>query len=172
MENGLEWACKASIGLESAFNRGNDGYGIDMAKSAKSLSERIAERAQKKKQPGRAGKNRAAFLAVRDEVRQALDDGWPVKDVWETLYAEGAIAFRYDAFIGYVKKLIRQPATAAAPSIPAVQEAPARPATPAKTPTAKPKPSPAPATPEPVVTKPNTPAGFSFDSTPRKEDLL
>lgn len=142
-----------------------------MAKSGKSLSERIAERAKKKKQPGRAGKNRAAFLAVRDEVRQSLDDGWPVKDVWETLYDEGAIAFRYDAFIGYVKKLIRQPATVA-PSIPVVQEAPARPAIPAKTPMAIPKPTLKPATRDPVVTKPSTPGSFSFDSTPRKEDLL
>ena len=142
-----------------------------MAKSGKSLSERIAERAQKKKQPGRAGKNRAAFLAVRDEVRQALDDGWPVKDVWETLYEEGAIAFRYDAFIGYVKKLIRQPATVTLP-VPVVQEAPARPATPAKTPAAKPKPTPAPTTPAPVVTKPSTPASFSFDSTPGTAALL
>ena len=137
-----------------------------MAKSGKSLSERIAERAKTKKQPGRASKNRAAFLAVRDEVRQALDDGWPVKEVWETLYAEGAISFRYDAFIGYVRKLIRQP-QATSPTVAAVPEPPAKPHAPTR-----PKKELASGSAEPVVTKPSTPGGFSFDSTPKKEDLL
>lgn len=142
-----------------------------MAKSGKSLSERIAERAQKNKQPGRAGKNRAAFLAIRDEVRKSLDDGWSVKEVWQTLYDEGAINFRYDAFIGYVRKLIRQPATLTTP-VPVVQESPAVSATPTKAPAPKPKPTPKPATHDPVVTTPSTSGSFSFDSTPRKEDLL
>lgn len=32
-----------------------------------------------------------------------------MKEVWETLYEEKALPFRYDAFIGYVNKLIRRP---------------------------------------------------------------
>lgn len=76
----------------------------------KSLSERIAERAQRKQKKGRGGPNRAAFLAIRGEIAKALDDGWPVKEVWETLAEEGAIKFGYDAFLGYVKKLILTPA--------------------------------------------------------------
>ncbi len=60
---------------------------------AKTLSQRIAERA-KTKLPSKSGKNRAAFLAVRDEVRQSLIDGWPVKSIWETLFDEGKVAFR------------------------------------------------------------------------------
>ena len=73
---------------------------------AKSLSERIALRVSAR-QPSRTGKNRASFLAVRDDVRKALDDGWPVKAIWDTLSAEGKIEFGYDAFIGYVNRLIR-----------------------------------------------------------------
>jgi hypothetical protein len=70
-----------------------------------SLSQRIAEHA-KTKAPTVAGKNRAAFLTVREEVKGALDDGWPIKTVWETLREEGKIEFGYDAFIRYVDRLI------------------------------------------------------------------
>jgi hypothetical protein len=69
------------------------------------LSQRIAERSKTKKTAAK-GKNRAAFLALRDEIKDALDDGWPVKVIWETLREEGKIAFGYDAFSRYVNRLI------------------------------------------------------------------
>jgi len=72
----------------------------------KSLSDRIAERMNTRKLT-RSGRNRANFLAVRNEVKQAIDDGWPIKAIWATLYDEGKIAFGYDAFISYVNRLIR-----------------------------------------------------------------
>ena len=72
---------------------------------AKRLSARIAERTGRKT-PSRNGRNRAAFLAVRDDVKQALDDGWPVKAIWETLHEERKITFSYPAFCRYVKRLI------------------------------------------------------------------
>ena len=75
---------------------------------AKSFSEHIALRVSAR-QPSRTGKNRASFLAVRNDVRKALDDGWPVKAIWDTLRDEGKIEFGYDAFIGYVNRLIRNP---------------------------------------------------------------
>ena len=72
---------------------------------AKKLSVRIAERTGRKT-PSRNGTNRAAFLALRDDVKQALDDGWPVKAIWETLHEEGKITFSYPAFCRYVKRLV------------------------------------------------------------------
>jgi hypothetical protein len=71
----------------------------------RSLSARIGERAARET-PSRNAKNRAAFLAVRDDVKQALDDGWPRKAIWETLHEEGKIAFSYQAFRTYVNRLI------------------------------------------------------------------
>jgi hypothetical protein len=50
--------------------------------------------------------NKAAFLALREEVKEALDDGWPVKEIWKTLHEEGSIAFSYTVFCRYVKRLI------------------------------------------------------------------
>lgn len=77
-----------------------------MTKSRLSLSERIAERAKKTKKQARGGANRAAFLAHKDEIANAIADGWPVKDIWQTLSDEGAITFSYDSFIRYVRNLI------------------------------------------------------------------
>lgn len=68
----------------------------------KTLSERIAERVSTKK-----NQNRAAFLALRSEITQALADGWPMKTIWQTLHEEGKVSFGYDAFINHVKRLIK-----------------------------------------------------------------
>ena len=75
---------------------------------AKSLSERIAARTVKKK-PSRSAQNRAAFLALRVDIKQALDDGWPVKSIWETLHEEGKVDFSYQAFRGYANRLVLSP---------------------------------------------------------------
>ena len=71
----------------------------------KGLSERIAARVKARK-PTRGGLNRAAFLAVRDDVTAAHEDGWSTKDIWDTLHAEGKISFGYEAFLGYTKRLV------------------------------------------------------------------
>jgi len=127
---------------------------------AKNLSERIAAMTIKKK-PSRRAKNRATFLALRVDIKQALDDGWPVKSIWETLNEEGKIDFSYQSFRVYVNRLILTPAelisstdnlvTFAVPGektnhVPAIaNEKKAE---------------------EPVAD------GFKFNKTPNKEDLL
>lgn len=74
----------------------------------KTLTERIAER-MGQREPSSYQRNRAAFLALRSEIRTALEDGWSMRAIWETLHAEKRLAFGYDAFTVYVKKLIKQP---------------------------------------------------------------
>jgi hypothetical protein len=69
----------------------------------KKLSERIAERAKAMLQ-SRDAKNRAQFQNCRDEIQEALDENWTIKDIWGTLYAEGAITFSYQAFRNHVIK--------------------------------------------------------------------
>lgn len=119
---------------------------------AKSLSERIAARV-KAKTPSRGAANRAAFLAVRDDVSASLGDGWPVKLVWETLHAEGKISFGYDAFLGYVQRLVlarreRGPVVSA-PTSPAAASKKAKPRESA-----------------------GGVGGFTFEAKPNKEDIL
>ena len=72
---------------------------------ALNLSARITERT-KLKSPARNAQNRAAFLALRPDIEEALKDGWPVKTIWETLHEEGKITYGYQAFRGYVNRLI------------------------------------------------------------------
>lgn len=73
--------------------------------SEKPLSERIADRFGLKKTSVSA-KNRAAFLVLRDDIKQAINEGWKSKHIWETLFDEGKITFSYPTFLKYVKKLI------------------------------------------------------------------
>jgi hypothetical protein len=129
---------------------------------AKSLSERITARTVKKK-PCRSAQNRAAFLALRVDIKQALDDGWPVKSIWETLHEEGKIDFSYQAFRGYANRLILSPPATELPApLPATSVAPE----PGSSNPMKP------ASPKTAVKKPATSAGFTFNSKPNKEDLL
>ncbi|EKN4882334.1 TPA: TraK family protein [Yersinia enterocolitica] len=74
---------------------------------AKSLSQRIAERQKLLSPLGRGGANRAEFLAQREDIADALQDGWSIKQIWDTLYDEGKITFSYDPFTKYVKNIIR-----------------------------------------------------------------
>ena len=135
---------------------------------AKSLSARIAERIARKKPAGNV-RNRAAFLALRGEVKQAIDDGWPVKTIWETLHDEEKVAFSYQAFRGYVNRLILSP--------PANGEA-----TPASVVADQPRQAAPRSAPRSALQSARTPAewqpekpaatGFTFNRTPKKEDLL
>ena len=43
---------------------------------------------------------------MREEIKQALNDGWKSKNIWETLFDEGKITFSYSTFHNYVIKLI------------------------------------------------------------------
>lgn len=134
---------------------------------AKTLSQRISERA-KTQVSSRKGKNRASFLAVREEIRQSIEDGWAIKQIWECLYAEKKVPFGYDAFIGYVDRLILHPASL--PKLlllpPTAARQPALNATKASR-------SPPPAHAPPQANSPTPPkTGFIFNPTPNQEDLM
>jgi hypothetical protein len=88
---------------------------------SESLSTRIARFVQT--QPARrSGKGRAAVIALRTEIREAVSDGWSVRAIWQTLHAEGAVQVGYHAFRRYVAELLPSQATeeVRAPSAPHV----------------------------------------------------
>lgn len=70
----------------------------------KTLSERIAERVQASS-ASTAHANRAVVVALRQEIQQALNDGWSVLAVYRTLHDEGRVAFSYQAFRRYVNQI-------------------------------------------------------------------
>lgn len=71
----------------------------------KSLSERIAERANGKRSciPNY---NRAVVLALRQDIQQARADGWSVLAIYQTLFDEGRVTFSYQAFRRHVSRLL------------------------------------------------------------------
>lgn len=68
----------------------------------KSLSVEIAE----EETALRGVSNRAAFLVVRDEVKQAIEDGWSMRAIWRTLHKKGRMPCGYEAFRTYVIRLL------------------------------------------------------------------
>lgn len=69
----------------------------------KKLSQRMAENAVKKNKRN-ARFNLAMFLLLRDEINEAINDGWSVKYIWEILSEEGKITFSYQTFLNFVNK--------------------------------------------------------------------
>ena len=63
-----------------------------------------AEQNQRKKTPVR--KNKVEFLALKDDISEALEKGWPMTAIWETLYNEGSFNASYNTFRLYVLKYL------------------------------------------------------------------
>lgn len=71
----------------------------------KTLSERISARTGERPTPSPKS-NRAVVLALRADIQGALDDGWSVLAIYETLNEEGAVLFSYQSFRLYVNRLL------------------------------------------------------------------
>jgi hypothetical protein len=70
----------------------------------KTLSERIAQAVN-----GQAPySNRAIVLGLREEIQKALDDGWSILAMYQTLYEEGTLTFSYQAFRRHVNRIFLQ----------------------------------------------------------------
>lgn len=128
---------------------------------AKSYPEQLGDWVKRRESTQR-DKNLVAFLAVRDDVKAAVDAGYAVKTIWSNMSEAGRVNFGYDTFLNYTNRLIRKQKTPP-PVVPTT-------ITPAPQDAAKPKTSAKKAT-TPQVVKPAS-TGFTFDSAPKKEDLL
>lgn len=72
----------------------------------KRLSERVAQH-QNKKAEGKRRTAKSEFIVLKDEIAEALNAGWSMKAIWETLSSESQISFGYKAFRHYVITLIK-----------------------------------------------------------------
>ncbi|MQA21676.1 traK [Rugamonas sp. FT103W] len=90
--------------------------------------------------------NLVAFLAVRDDVRAALDAGYAAKTIWSNLREAKRIELSYGGFLRYVHKFLDEPAKAGNKQAKGAVSSP--------------------------TVKPTKPAGFVFNSAPKKEELL
>jgi len=112
---------------------------------SESLSKRVAQFMQTRP-AGRSGKARATVIALREQIREALDDGWSVKVVWQTLQAEGSVQVGYHAFRRHVAELVVAHACV-------------------------PKPAPGPAAPAKPAPSTEGPRGFEHSRVPRKKEI-
>lgn len=123
-------------------------------RSAKArLIERVALRLQKRDRSARTV-NRAFVIAHKEEIREALEGGFSIKDVWETLSEEGAVPFSYQAFRRHVNGTILN----SKPSSKTAQSSPA-------------KPAPMSSSPSKSKQSAGIP-GFTFDPNPNRKDLF
>ena len=76
---------------------------------SKKLTELIAEEETKRKQQGTGVKNRAVFLVLREDIKEAMADGWALKQIYRTLHTQQKITFSYQTFVNYANNLILKP---------------------------------------------------------------
>lgn len=50
----------------------------------------------------------ASFLAVSENVREAIDAGFELKTIWEHLRERKRVSFRYETFLKYVHRHIKK----------------------------------------------------------------
>ena len=126
---------------------------------SKRLTEPIAEQETKRKQKGTGVKNRAVFLVLREDIKEAMADGWALKQIYRTLHTQKKITFSYQTFVNYANDLILKPKTSLAII---KQEASGK--TPVQEQTVQPA--------EPKTIKSYELPGFKFDPIAKKEDLI
>ena len=81
-----------------------------------------------------------AFLAVRADVKAAIEAGYALKTIWEHMTETGKITYRYATFLKYANLECK--------TVPTIE------------------------TPEQKMRKPAPIGGFTFNATPKKEDLI
>jgi hypothetical protein len=126
---------------------------------SKKLTELIAEEETKRKQKGTGVKNRAVFLVLRADIKEAMTDGWALKQIYRTLHTQKKIAFSYQTFVNYANDLILKPKQS---QVIIKQEANGK--TPGQEQTVH--------TNEPIPKKSHELPGFKFDPIAKKEDLI
>ncbi|MEX3547654.1 MAG: TraK family protein [Burkholderia sp.] len=131
---------------------------------AKSYPEQLGEWV-KRRESTKRDKNLVAFLAVRDDVKAAVEAGYAVKTVWTNMHEAGRVQFGYDTFLNYVNRLIRRPQVDKAAKLTDASST----ATATDT-SSKPKPAEKKAAAK--TPKPAAPSGFTFNPSPDKKDLL
>ena len=132
---------------------------------SKKLTELIAQAEMQRQQQGTGIKNRSAFLALRDDIKEAMTDGWALKQIYRTLHTQQKITCSYQTFVNYTNELILTPKqvskTTTSPSLvnqDTKQEKPEQKASLNNT--------------ETTIKKPPELPGFIFNPIANKEDLI
>lgn len=89
----------------------------------KPYTDQLAEWVKKReKSRPRQDKGLVAFIAVKDDITEAIDAGYALKTIWEHLHETGKIPYRYETFLKHVKKHIKEKPKAPSKPIKGVDE--------------------------------------------------
>jgi len=126
---------------------------------------------QREATKARRDKHLVAFLALKGDVQAAIEAGYSLMTIWKHLHDQAKLPCRYETFLKHVRRHIKD-AAAAQPGascghLPELARSPvAKKAAAPRLPSPSNPVRPAPSAPAPALT------GFSFNSQPKKEDLL
>lgn len=131
--------------------------------TSKKYIEELAEWANKKRNTRPRSIARVTFLAMKKDIKEAIENGYSMLLIWEHLRETGKLAVSYNTFTQYVNRYITKAKTPQPSLEKAKQEAAAKINTAAiekkkATPVEKP------------VREKGT--GFNFNPTPNPEELL
>ncbi len=96
---------------------------------------------------------------LREDIKEALRDGWALKQIYRTLYTQKKITFSYQTFVNYANDLILKPKQS---EVLVKQETNSN--TPGQEQIVQPT--------EPKPKKSFELPGFTFDPIAKKEDLI
>ena len=132
---------------------------------SKKLTELIAQAEMQRQQQGTGIKNRSAFLALRDDIKEAMADGWALKQIYRTLHTQQKITCSYQTFVNYTNELILKPTQALKkPTAPTLLNQDTKKETPAQKVSLNGS--------ETRIKKPSELPGFIFNPIAKKEDLI
>ncbi len=126
----------------------------------KCYTEELSDWMRQQQQPAaRTRTGLADFLAVRQDVRAAIEAGYPLKLIWQHLHSTNRIHYRYETFLRHVHlHLDPAPAAATGTGKAASKSSAAKPALSAGDGRRS--------------SAGNGIRGFSFNATPKQEDLI
>jgi hypothetical protein len=120
----------------------------------------------KREDASRPDRNIVAFLAVREEVREAVDAGYSITAIWKNMRADGRIAASYETFRRHMKRYLRPVSEAASAALPPTSTSKDG-ANPAQAALRLPG-----AAAKPQTKSPDAISGFTFNPKPNLEDLI
>lgn len=80
---------------------------MGLRKMTKAYSKELAEWVRKRDRATRHDRNVVTFLALKNDIAEALERGFTVKAVWEHMVEAQKVTLSYSAFCGYVVRYIR-----------------------------------------------------------------
>lgn len=137
---------------------------------AKSYTRQLTEWVGQRGHSARRDRNYVAFMAVKNDVSEALEEGWPVRTIWAHMVEQKRIGCGYDTFRAYVKRHLRTTGGASVASKSSPISARSR--TPEAQAPGQPKQAAILARPNKASHAPEPISGFTFNAAPNREDLI